>query len=192
MVATTIAAVRGDRHGSLARMALWHLAGLIGGATVLAVAVAQLGAVLPLPRPALAGVLGALALVAGAAGLAGRSIPVASTRAQVPKAWSVTMEPAQYAFTYGLGLGVGVATRIPSWSLHLLLGILLIQGDPVAAALVGPVYGISRGLPVVVSSATARSSQDVLATLERLRGAAFKTDGWITAAIGALMVAASA
>lgn len=188
MVAATTAAVRGGRIASGAAIAAWHLGGLVLGAAVLAVAVAAVGAALPLPRPTLAVALGVMALAVGGAAVAGRSVPVVSSRTQVPEAWSVTMSPAQYAFAYGVGLGLGVVTRVPSWSLYLLLGFLLLVGQPTAALVAAPLYGLARGLPVIAASWVDRPNPEIVGAMERLRPLAFRVDGLITALIGAALV----
>lgn len=191
MVAATAAAVRGGRIVTGARIAAWHLGGLVLGAAILGVGVAAVGAALPLPRDTLAVALGVMALAAGGAAMAGRSVPVLSSDAQVPEAWSVTMSPAQYAFAYGVGLGLGVVTRVPSWSLYLLLGFLLLVGEPTAALVAAPLYGLARGLPVIAASWLDRPSPEIVGAIERLRPLAFRVDGLITALIGAALVVQS-
>ncbi len=188
MVAATAAAVCGGRIASRTRIVLWHLGGLVLGAAVLAVVVAAVGAALPLPRPTLTAALGVMALAVGGAAVAGRSVPVVSSRAQVPEAWSVIMSPAQYAFAYGVGLGLGVVTRVPSWSLYLLLGFLLV-GDPTAALVAAPLYGLARGLPVIAASWVDRPNPEIVGAMDsRLRPLAFRVDGLITALTGAALV----
>jgi cytochrome c biogenesis protein CcdA len=191
MVATTAAAVRGGRIESPARAAAWHLAGLMLGAAGLGVGLAAMGAAVPLPRGTMTVILGMLALLAGTGAALGRSIPVPSSGAQVPEAWSVTMSPAQYTFAYGVGLGLGVLTRVPSWSLYLFLGVLVLVGDPAVALVAAPVYGLARGLPVLAASRSDRSSPEIVEAMERFRPLAFRTDGLIMALIGATLILGS-
>ena len=192
MVATTIAAVRGHRHESGGIVAGWHLAGLTLGATAIGLVVAAVGAAVSMPRPTAEFVLGTFAFLLGSAAAFGRAVPVPSSPAQVPKAWTVTMEPAQYAFAYGLGLGFGVATRIPSWSLHVLLALVFVLGDPAFALIAASVYAVFRAMPVVAASMTHRSTEEIVAGLDRVRAAALRADGIVTAAIGVALVALGA
>jgi cytochrome c biogenesis protein CcdA len=191
MVATTTAAVRGGR-SSPAAMSLWHLAGLLLGSTVLALALAGIGALLPLPRRELVIAVGGAASLAGLATLASRPLPVVSSAAQVPEAWRHTLSPAQYAFAYGTGLGLGVFTRIPSWSYHLLLALIVALGDPVLAILAAPTYALARGVPVILAAGSGRPGQAVIEAMAGWRGAAFRLDAALTLVVGVgLIVVAS-
>jgi hypothetical protein len=183
MVATTTAAVRGGR-SSPAAMSLWHLAGLVLGSTVLALALAGIGALAPLPRRELVIAVGGAASLAGLASLASRSLPVLSSAAQVPEAWRHTLCPAQYAFAYGTGLGLGVFTRIPSWSYHLLLALILVLGDPVLALLAAPTYALARGVPVILAAGSRRPGHAVVEAMAGWRGAAFRLDAALTLVVG--------
>jgi cytochrome c biogenesis protein CcdA len=176
MVATTIAAVRGDDRTRRLRVALWHVAGLALGAGALALLVFAAGAVLPLPRVPLGLVLSVAAFLWGVSVLAGRPLPVASSAAQVPLAWRYTMTPPQYAFSYGVGLGLGVFTRILSFSFYALVGLLLFVDDPFAALLIGELYALARGAPVVAAALVDRSAEEIVERTEAWSGLAFRMD----------------
>lgn len=187
MVATTVAAVRGDHNLTGAWMAAWHVTGLGVGAIALTLLASAVGASLPDLGATPATVVGALCLAVGIAGALGASLPVVSSPAQVPKAWSLTMSPLQHSFAYGVGLGFGVLTRIPSWSLHALLALLILVGDPRVALVAAPIYALGRALPVIAAAGRDDPAPIVVDAIERLRALAFRIDGLVLVLIGVVL-----
>lgn len=187
MVAAILAAGSGDRTRRGFRLTLWHLAGLTAGAGAMTAAASGVGGVLPFPRAALAVVVGGAAVVWGGAFLAGRRMPVASCSAQVPLAWRYTMTPAQYAFSYGVGLGVGALTRIVTLSFYVLVGLLLIASSPLAAAGATAAYALARAVPVAIAVRTSLPTEEIFERLERLRGLAYTADALALVGAGAVL-----
>jgi hypothetical protein len=190
MVASTLAAVSGERRRDRLILAGWHLAGLLVGAVTLALAVSLVAAVVPLPRTALAVAVAVAALVWGGASLLGRPLPVASSTAQVPRVWQYMLSPRQYIFSYGVGLGVGFLTRILSLSFYVSLALLLLARNPFGAVAVSSAYALARGAPVIVAAAGRSSAETMLEKSERVRLLALRIDSLALVAIGVLLVAA--
>jgi hypothetical protein len=192
MVATTVAAVRGDPTVTPLRMAGSHLAGLVTGASAFFFAAAAVGAAAPTPGRGALMALGIVVLAVGAAGALGASVRVLSSPKQVPKAWSRTMTPAEHAFAYGVGLGMGVLTRIPTWSLHVLLLVILIAADVRVALVAAALYAIGRAIPVAVSAGRDDPAPAFVDAIDRARPVAFRIDGVVVALAGVALLARAA
>ena len=189
MVATTVAAVRGDPRSTGPRLASWHLLGLVVGAIALASLASASGEALRAPIRTITPLIGSACLLAGVAtAAAGRSLPVLSSPAQVPKAWSTTMSAAQHSFAYGVGLGFGVLTRIPTWSLHALLALLLLSADLKVALVAAALYAAGRALPVIVAVRRRAATEAVVTAIERLRPIAFRVDGVVLTIVGVVVL----
>lgn len=187
MVATIFAAVRGDRSRLRMRVAGWHQIGLVTGALVLTIPAALAGAALAVPA-SLVAVAAILMLVWGMAILAGRPLPVRSPSAQVPLAWRYTMSPGQYAFSYGVGLGIGVVTRVASGSLYALLAVVVFDGRVATGLAAAAAYSLGRGLPVLYASGSS-SPEEAMGSLERIRALATRADGVALLAGGVIVLA---
>jgi hypothetical protein len=184
MVAAILAVVSGERRRNRITLALWHLAGLLLGAVALAVAVSLLAAILPLPHTVLGVAVAAAALVWGGAALLGRPLPLASSSAQVPRWWQYTLTPRQFAFSYGVGLGIGFLTRILTISFYVLVALFLLAGNPIAAITAAGAYGFARGLPVLLAAADGSSAEEIGEKTEHLRAIALKVDSLALVTIG--------
>lgn len=188
MVATTIAAVGGDKRRDRIAVASWHVAGLIVGASILAMLASGLGGALPLPRIPLALALGSAAVIWGISSLLDRPLPVASSSAQVPLAWRYTMSPPQYAFSYGVGLGVGAATRVLSFSFYVFVGLVFLIGDIVAGLMAAQAYALVRSAPVVAASLVDRSAEEMISRTGRWRVVALRADAAILVFVGTTLI----
>jgi hypothetical protein len=184
MVASTLAAGSGERRRDRLLLAGWHLAGLLVGAVALALAVSLVAAVVPLPRSAFAVAVAVAALLWGGASLLGRPLPVVSSSAQVPQAWLYTLNPRQYVFSYGVGLGVGFLTRILTISFYVLVALFLLAGNPVGAIAAATAYGFARGLPVLLAAADGSSAEQIGEKTEHIRAIALKADSLALVTIG--------
>lgn len=155
MVATTIAAVRGDRSLRYSDLALSHFAGLVVGATGLMGALVALGALVgagnDLSR-GIAATVAVLAVIWGAAAIAGRPLAFPSPSWQVPLAWRYFFRPRTYMFWYGVGLGTGFFTRLRTVSLYVCAGLVLALGDPLFALAAGVAYAGALAFPVAALS----------------------------------------
>src|SRR4051794_16069436 len=89
---------------------------------------------------------GLLALVAAALDLAGR---LPTVRRQVDETWMTRYRDWVYGAGFGVQLGVGAVTIVSSASLYLTWVVELLTADPVAGAVIGAGFGLSRALPLV-------------------------------------------
>lgn len=189
MVATTVAAVRGDPRSTGPALASWHLLGLAIGASLLPPALSLLGDAAGESVRTIAPAVGLACLAVGVAAALGASLPVLSSPAQVPKAWSTTMSAGQHSFAYGVGLGFGILTRVPTWSLHALLLLLVLVGDLRVALFAAALYAGGRSVPVVVALARGQETEPVVHAIERLHAVAFRLDGLVLVLTGIVVLA---
>lgn len=190
MVAATFAAGSGDRHRNRLRFALWHAGGLALGAAMLALAASALGAALPVQGPWVAVFLGAAAALWGAARLVGRPLPVLTSKAQVPRAWRYTLTPPQYLFSYGVGLGLGALTRVPTLSFYVFVGtLLMIAPNVLAAVLVAQCYALARAIPVGAALAGRRGAEQFFNRIGPWQSAAVRVDAVVLVAVGTVLIA---
>jgi hypothetical protein len=114
----------------------------------------------------------AILLASVTARMIGRQIPLPSSRWVVPREWTRFPRPI-HAFAFGAALGTGVATRIPSVTILLMIAMCLLAGSSVNPVLVLLAFGVSRALPMLIASnRLAHSGQGIAAEVTRLRRAA--------------------
>jgi hypothetical protein len=142
------------RPAPLAPVAAYVLACGLGGALTGSV-IAQLGAmtrgVLVGSRPALLAAAGLTALVAVACEWRGQMRPLPERRAQVPRRWLQWRRPALTAAAFGLMIGSGVLTYLKHAAVYALAAMILVAPSVSAGALIGAIYGSSRGMTVMLT-----------------------------------------
>ncbi len=74
------------------------------------------------------------------------SLPHPQRRKQVPSHWRYRLHPYLTAGLYGLILGGGLATFIPTASYFILVLAAALSGSPVLGALILSMYGAARAL----------------------------------------------
>jgi hypothetical protein len=114
--------------------------------------------------------------VYGAARLLGYEIAHPSRDAQVPRVWQVSLYPGEVAMAYGVGLGLGVLTRISSFSFLALLLVWLISNDAVIAMATACIYGAARAWPVLEAAWRLEDASAYQARTENLRERVRKAD----------------
>jgi hypothetical protein len=142
---------RGNRYRSTAA---WFVVGAVVGGAVLGAAAGllALGAgALPLPNLALAVVGAVAALVAAASDVRIRGLVLPIHRRQVNERWLDTFRPWFYGVGFGAQIGSGVATYITTAAVYLFLVLAALSGRPVAAIGAGMLFGLVRGLSVLLS-----------------------------------------
>lgn len=77
------------------------------------------------------------------------TLPLPQCRRQVSVRWRRRFNYFIMAFLYGLGLGVGISTRIIVSSVYVLLASCLLIGKPLMAVFVMSGFGFGRCLPVL-------------------------------------------
>ncbi len=156
---------------------LWFLAGALAGGAVLGAGNAVLAfALRPLAeRPALI-IASAGCLVALAADLrvAGFRLPLHPR--QVNELWLMRYRRWLYAAGFGLQIGVGFATYIMTAATYLVVLLSGLAGSPVLAVQAGLLFGLVRGLAVLLSSRcrTAAALGRLHAGLSRLEPASLR------------------
>ena len=142
--------VKGNRFGLTAGA---HILGSLVGGLALALAVGTIGRLAfgSLSVGTRAAILGVAAMVGVALdlwfGRSGRRFP--SSRRQVDEAWLDEFRGVVYGFGYGVQLGVGVATIIPSAIIWVAIIAMAVQTTMAATLAVGAVFGIVRGLDLL-------------------------------------------
>src|SRR3954469_6167270 len=135
------------RGGSWRRtVTAYVLASVVGGALVGAL-LGAIGALLRLGNglwPLVVG--GTLALLAAGLDTAGRLPPIPR---QVDETWLTRYRDWVYGAGFGVQLGAGAVTIVSSASLYLTWVVELLTADPVAGAVIGAGFGLSRALPLV-------------------------------------------
>ena len=154
---------------------LWFIAGAVLGGAVLGLGSALLALLLsPLPgRPALAA---AACLVALAADLrvAGFQLPLHPR--QVNELWLMRYRRWLYAAGFGAQIGAGFATYIMTAATYLVVALAGLTGSPGLAVQAGLLFGLVRGLAVLLSSRcrTAAALHRLHARLSRLEPASLR------------------
>lgn len=140
-----------------------HVAGAVVGGATLGAVVGLAGAVVDrssgIVMSQATWALVALAGIAAAAAVVEQgplAVPVPWVRRQVDERWLGTYRGWVYGAGFGAQLGFGLVTIVPTWATPAMLVVMALTGSPVGGAIVGAVYGLSRGLPVL---ATARLTE---------------------------------
>ena len=134
--------------------ASWFVVGAIaGGATLGAVMSLLAMGVHALPAtPAgleVAALVAALVAAVSDAGVAGVRLP--NHRRQVNERWLDHYRPWVYGAGFGWQIGSGVATYITTAAVYLMIVLGALTGAPVVAFLVGTLFGLLRGLAVLLT-----------------------------------------
>jgi len=121
-----------------------------------------------------AGVSLALLSLAAAAGavadivVRGRALP--GPRRQVDEDWLARYRGWVYGGGFGVQLGVGVSTIVTSASVYVTWAAAVLSASPGAGAVIGVVFGLARGLPVL-GMRRVRSAATLAAVHRRLAAA---------------------
>jgi hypothetical protein len=123
------------------------LVGLVAGTLGWALAAA-------VGTPSTAAVVAVLAVLAAGAVLIDRDVlrvSLPSWHRQVDETWLTRYRGWVYGAGFGLQLGAGVLTRIPSAASHLVLVAAAATGSPGGGALVGVTFGAVRAAPLLLA-----------------------------------------
>jgi hypothetical protein len=96
----------------------------------------------------LAAIIVAAAFAYGASYVIQRPLALPTSRRQVPKLWREFFSPATAALLYGVGLGIGLFTRVPYVTHYVALALTVLYGDVVIGVCAGLLYGLGRWLPL--------------------------------------------
>ncbi len=141
---------RGHRYRSTAA---WFVVGAVAGGACLGLCLAAMAAgigAVGAPATTLAVVACVASAVAAAADghLAGFRLPV--HRRQVNERWLDQFRPWVYGAGFGWQIGTGLATYIKTSAVYLTIVLAALTADPVLACAIGTVFGLVRGLAVLL------------------------------------------
>jgi hypothetical protein len=135
-----------------------HGVGAAAGGAALGGLLGAAGAPLPDGRVALVVALGiALAGAADEGGVGGLRIP--TVHRQVDEGWLDRYRGWVYGVGYGFQLGLGVTTVVTTSAVYLTWALALLSGSGPAGALVGLVFGLTRGLAPLTTARIHRPEQ---------------------------------
>lgn len=134
--------------------ATWFVLGATAGGATLGAVMALLAASahgLPVSPAGLEVAALAAALVAAVSdsGVAGVRLPI--HRRQVNERWLDHYRPWVYGAGFGWQIGSGVATYITTAAVYLMIVLGALTGDPAVAFLLGTLFGLLRGLAVLLT-----------------------------------------
>jgi len=134
--------------------AIWFVVGATAGGGTLGAFMALLAVgvhALPASPAGLEVAALAAALVAAVsdAGVAGLRLPI--HRRQVNERWLDHYRPWVYGAGFGWQIGSGVATYITTAAVYLMIVLGALTGDPAVAFLLGTLFGVLRGLAVLLT-----------------------------------------
>jgi hypothetical protein len=183
---------RGHRY---AGTATWFVVGAVAGGATLGCGAALLAAGVAAagPSPAMASAVAAGAALAAAAGDAAlTSVRFPLFRRQVNERWLDQYRAWFYGAGFGWQVGVGLATYIMTAGVFLTVVVAILTGQPLAALLICTVFGVARGMTVLLTRRL--HSPDALRSFHRRFGR-LETPvrvGTIAVEVGAGAVLASA
>jgi hypothetical protein len=133
---------------------------------------------------------GLIAVAAGALDLSRLRPP--TPRRQVNENWINRYRGWVYGAAFGIQLGLGFTVFVMSWGYYAMLIAAFLSASPLAGALVGVVFGLSRGLLLYLSKGvnTPAKLARFHRTMAARRQLAFALTGSATFAIGLIAVVA--
>lgn len=177
MVGTILPIGHGERQQGRFAISPWfHAFGAVGGAALLGSLLGALGAMLPLPilstsrSVVMLVATGLVGLLYSLRELALAPVPAPQFQRQVPAKWRLLLRPQIAALLYGLGLGIGVATRITVTTFYIVAFWALLGGSPARGALTMAAFGLGRALPVVGLGRWLRTGAETLRFVQTANG----------------------
>lgn len=156
MAGTIIPIVHGERQRGRPPAALWlHTIGCLVGAISIGSLFGVLGSALPWQAApggrkfVVLAATGFVSLLYSVHEIRLVRLPAPQCQWQVPATWRSHLPLDLAALLYGLGLGIGLVTRIPVSTFYAaVLGVVLV-GNPVLSALIMAAFGLGRALPLI-------------------------------------------
>ena len=144
-----------------------YLVGLLLGGMVLGTIISLLGLAVRLPEigRSVAEILFVIMLVHAILALREiglLNLPLPQSHWQVKRSWARTLDPRIAALLYGLILGFGVFTRIPTGLFYALVIWLASYGDVRFGGIVFLLVGLGRAIPVMILANTTTNGEQML------------------------------
>jgi hypothetical protein len=151
-----------------AATAAWFVLGALLGGAMLGAAVMPLALAARQLGPAVAAGIAAVVATLGAAGdlgLLGFHLPVLCR--QVDEQWLDRYRSWVYGVGFGWQIGVGLATYVMTTAVVVTVALAVLTGSPLAALVVGVLFGLVRGLAVLLT-ARVRTAAALMALHRRM------------------------
>jgi hypothetical protein len=198
MVGTMLPIGYGERLQGRARRSLVAYAiGSVVGAGSLGLLVSALGGLIPVEgqdRLALAlGVTGIVAVLYGLSDASLVRVPRPQAGWQVPTRWYRRFRPELTGLLYGVGLGVGLATRIQVSTFYLLPLWCLLTGNVAWSVFTLSMFGVGRFLPLLIigteRGGDVQALESLIGKLEEFKPLVTFGNGIILTFVGAYLFA---
>ena len=165
MAGTISPVVHGGRTGRYWRAIALHALGATATAALTGAVLGGLGALLGAPWGS-AGVaaITAVALLYLAREAFALPVPLPHLRAQVPEWWRAFFSTDIAALLYGIGLGPGFTTHLPSGAFVVVLTAALMSGDVGTGALMSAPFGFSRAAILIWAADGGEHAERLAAT----------------------------
>jgi len=120
-------------------------------------------------------------------------VPAPQFGRQVPEKWRFQFRPKVAALFYGLGLGVGLGTRIPVTTFYVVVLWAMLVGSPLLGALALATFGFGRALPLLCMAPLLGSSDSSVRfeSLYRLKPLVQVLNGMALGFVGACLLCAA-
>ena len=200
MVGTIIHAVSVDHSNGKSSLVLWiHVLSYVAGASLTGGMFGLVGFGIHSMFPQLSRssnqllILGIACLIYSFRELELLRLPSRKFFRQVPSKYRLTMSPKCLAFVYGLELGAGITTYVPTNTFYVVVLWALLVGSPQLGALGMAAYGIGRGVPMLwlgLNRKTASDGGALMGSLQPLKPAVHYVNGLLLSFLGAFLLTA--
>lgn len=167
MAGTILPFVYGERQTGRRPITLWlHTLGCVVGAIAMGSLIGALGAMFPWrvlsinQSFVLLIATGFVSLLYSARELNLVAVPTPQCKWQVPSKLRYLLPHRATAFLYGLGLGFGLATRIPVSTFYVAVLWAALVNSPMLGALGMAMFGVGRASPILLMAWLLRSDED--------------------------------
>lgn len=160
MVGTIIPIGNGDTHITEYKkrpVVIWaHAAGSISGAAIFGLVIGVIGMLLkdnialPGHQQTLVLLIGVIALLYAGHEFEFFRLPAPQSGWQVPERWKSDLPAGWSSFLYGVGLGPGLFTAIPSTTFYVVIAWVLVSASPWFGVLCFAIYGAGRAAPILL------------------------------------------
>ena len=160
MVGTIIPIGNGDTHVTEYKKrssVIWvHVVGSISGAAIFGLAIGVTGMLLkgaialPGHEQTLVLLIGVMALSYAGHEFKFFRLPAPQSGWQVPERWKSELPAGWSSFLYGVGLGPGLFTAIPSTTFYVVIAWVLVNASPWFGVFCFLIYGAGRAAPILL------------------------------------------
>jgi sulfite exporter TauE/SafE len=175
MVGTILPIVYRERQQKNSSSALWfYAAGCLVGGVCLGGLLGAIGTSIPWQalsirqRSVVLAVSGFLGLLYSIRELGLWRVPILQSTWQVPEIWRRVLSPQAASLLYGLGLGVGIATRVPVSTFYITVVWATLVGNPILGGIGMAMFGLGRAFPILWMGRLLNSSEEAVRLIQIL------------------------